>query len=337
MSFYLRKSISAGPVRFNLSKSGIGMSTGVKGFRVGTGPRGSYVRAGRGGVYYRQTLGSAPRSKGVKARELPFVEPNVDDFSAVSLEQDIADLADVSRSDLVRRIQEAAALKKPSWFTGPLSYKQRKADWLAERACPVFYELDTDLHAAYEQLVEAGQRLQRTPGRWYDKTEGTVTGAAVNKGNAGASATVDRVPLSVALSALPSPTFNFDPLTFVAPTRRLVFLPDQVIVLQGKTGVGSLDYAGMQIEVNARRFITPTVPSGVTPVGQTWKYVNTKGGPDKRYKDNPQFAVLAVWELDIFHRHAGFEFHTAFSDESAVNDFSAAVQTLMSVLPTQTA
>ena len=37
MGFYLRKSVRVGPVRFNLSKSGIGMSTGIKGFRVGTG------------------------------------------------------------------------------------------------------------------------------------------------------------------------------------------------------------------------------------------------------------------------------------------------------------
>lgn len=62
MGFYLRKSVSAGPFRFNLSKSGIGMSTGVKGLRVGTGPRGAYVHAGRGGIYYRQSLGAPRRS-----------------------------------------------------------------------------------------------------------------------------------------------------------------------------------------------------------------------------------------------------------------------------------
>jgi hypothetical protein len=49
MPFYLRKSISAGPFRFNLSSSGIGLSVGVKGVRIGTGPRGHYVHAGRGG------------------------------------------------------------------------------------------------------------------------------------------------------------------------------------------------------------------------------------------------------------------------------------------------
>jgi hypothetical protein len=59
MGFYIRKSKKVGPFRFNLSKSGIGTSVGVRGFRVGTGPRGNYVHAGRNGIYYRQQWGSA--------------------------------------------------------------------------------------------------------------------------------------------------------------------------------------------------------------------------------------------------------------------------------------
>jgi len=34
VGFYLRKSLSVGPFRFNLSKSGVGLSTGIKGFRI---------------------------------------------------------------------------------------------------------------------------------------------------------------------------------------------------------------------------------------------------------------------------------------------------------------
>jgi len=58
MAWYLRKSVKVGPVRFNLSKSGIGTSVGVKGFLVGVRPNGkSYIHAGRYGLYYRQELG----------------------------------------------------------------------------------------------------------------------------------------------------------------------------------------------------------------------------------------------------------------------------------------
>jgi len=57
MGWYLRKSAKVGPVRINLSKSGIGYSFGVKGARIGTGPRGPYVAGGRYGIYFRRFLG----------------------------------------------------------------------------------------------------------------------------------------------------------------------------------------------------------------------------------------------------------------------------------------
>lgn len=56
MGLYLRKSFRFGPLRLNLSKSGLGLSAGAKGLRIGTGPRGAYVHAGRGGLYFRQSL-----------------------------------------------------------------------------------------------------------------------------------------------------------------------------------------------------------------------------------------------------------------------------------------
>lgn len=64
MGFFFRKSIKAGPLRINLSKSGIGLSAGVKGARISTGPRGTELHLGRKGIYYRQKLGS----KGQAAR-----------------------------------------------------------------------------------------------------------------------------------------------------------------------------------------------------------------------------------------------------------------------------
>lgn len=56
MGFYLKKGFNIGPVRINLSKSGVGVSVGGKGLRFGSGPKGNYVHAGRGGLYYRKSL-----------------------------------------------------------------------------------------------------------------------------------------------------------------------------------------------------------------------------------------------------------------------------------------
>jgi hypothetical protein len=57
MPFYIRKAFRLGPVRINLSKSGLGASVGMKGARLSTGPRGTQVNAGRYGLYYRKRLG----------------------------------------------------------------------------------------------------------------------------------------------------------------------------------------------------------------------------------------------------------------------------------------
>ena len=68
MGFYLRKSFRAGPIRFNLSKSGIGASFGVTGARAGVSSQGrTYVHGGRGGVYYRKSLGGGRRRQGAPA------------------------------------------------------------------------------------------------------------------------------------------------------------------------------------------------------------------------------------------------------------------------------
>ena len=57
MGLFIRKSFRVGPIRFNLSKSGIGVSAGVTGARIGVGPRGAYVAGGRGGLYFRESIG----------------------------------------------------------------------------------------------------------------------------------------------------------------------------------------------------------------------------------------------------------------------------------------
>ena len=64
MALSFRKSIKAGPLKINLSKSGIGLSTGMKGAHVGMSSRGRpYVSGGANGVYYRKSLGKASGKK----------------------------------------------------------------------------------------------------------------------------------------------------------------------------------------------------------------------------------------------------------------------------------
>ncbi|WP_192822744.1 DUF4236 domain-containing protein [Rufibacter sp. LB8] len=64
MGFYFRKSAKVGPFRLNFSKSGIGVSAGVKGARVSMGPSGTFVHLGAGGIYYKKRLGTNTKPSG---------------------------------------------------------------------------------------------------------------------------------------------------------------------------------------------------------------------------------------------------------------------------------
>jgi len=63
MGFYLRKAFSAGPIRLNLSKGGLGVSAGVTGARLGINKNGAYVHGGRHGLYFREQLGKERRKQ----------------------------------------------------------------------------------------------------------------------------------------------------------------------------------------------------------------------------------------------------------------------------------
>jgi hypothetical protein len=60
MNLFYRKALHLGPLRLNLSKSGLGASVGVTGARVGVDAKGKgYVAGGRNGIYFRETLETA--------------------------------------------------------------------------------------------------------------------------------------------------------------------------------------------------------------------------------------------------------------------------------------
>src|ERR1700678_3419505 len=105
MGFYIRKSVSVGPFRFNLSKSGVGVSTGIKGFRVGAGPRGNYVQMGRGGIYFRQTL---PSFHGQRTpSEVPEQQTSSVDFNEIE-SGSVSQMVDSSSVGLLEKIDSKA-------------------------------------------------------------------------------------------------------------------------------------------------------------------------------------------------------------------------------------
>jgi hypothetical protein len=55
--------------------------------------------------------------------------------------------------------------------------------------------------------------------------------------------------------------------------------------------VGAVGYKELRVAVSQTRFIEDSAPRDAQVVDHTWRYVNKKGGPDRRFANNPQLPV----------------------------------------------
>jgi Protein of unknown function (DUF4236) len=335
MSFYLRKSVKAGPFRVNLSRSGIGLSTGVPGLRIGTGPRGSYVRIGAHGVYYQQTLSESARSGQTRPRRpQPQLRPGTgadvvmeDVNGATTLE-----LADASPSEMVSQVNAAARhvsllpLAILLWLpviTIPLAVLLRARD-KARRTVVAFYEVDGTPAARFQALANSFVAVQQCAAHWHVTAEGAVRTTRQYKTNAGASALTRRARGRADLGGPAVLVTNIAVPSLHARKRSVYFLPDRILVRDGRR-YADIPYPNCRITGTATNFIEAgSVPRDAERVGTTWKYVNKGGGPDRRYKTNPQLPIMRYGELALTAQ-PGFSFVWQSSNAVAVSALSAAL------------
>jgi len=64
--------------------------------------------------------------------------------------------------------------------------------------------------------------------------------------------------------------------------------------------VGAISYKNLYLSVYASNFIEDErVPRGSLIVGQTWQYVNKRGGPDKRFTNNHEIPIVEYGYIDL--------------------------------------
>jgi hypothetical protein len=340
MTFYLRKTVKAGPFRVSLSRSGIGMSTGVPGLRVGTGPRGSYIRVGAHGVSYRQTL-SHPGGKGraVPRRSPPHYGQRVPAADEVLMEDvtgaTTVELADASPSELINQLNEAARyfsllpLVILLWvpvITIPLAILLRARD-KARRTVVVFYEVEDTAAARFQALVDSFTAVQQCASHWHVTAQGAVVTTRQYKVNSGASAIIRRDRARADLAGPPVLGSNIAVPSLHASKRSVYFLPDRIVIRDGRQ-YADMPYQHCHISGSATRFIeSGQVPGDADRVGTTWKYVNKRGGPDRRYKSNPQLPIMQYGEINL-SAPPGFNFIWQTSRAVAASALSSALSAM---------
>jgi hypothetical protein len=328
MSFYIRKSVRVGPLRFNLSKSGIGVSAGVPGFRVGMGPRGNYVHAGRGGLYYRATLPSPSRNP-TTLKSLPLgphrtVVPSLDPTMAPAEEIEsgsVTMMKDDSAADLLAELNE----KRRRWRIAPiiavvgvitilLAWRSllpigQVAVFVAvcvavasayesdvlRKSTVIMYDLESDAIGSYQRLVSAIQGFAQANKLWHVQSRAEVLD---RKYHAGAQSEITRSPTSIRMGSPQYVKCNIDVPAINVGRQTLYFFPDRLLVFDSES-VGAVGYAALAVERLPTRFIeADSVPLDAKVVDRTWRFVNKKGGPDRRFKDNRE---LPICEYEAIH------------------------------------
>lgn len=363
MGFYLRKSISVGPLRFNLSKSGIGVSAGVKGLRIGTGPRGNYVHMGRSGLYYRATLPplsspTQPSSSRIQPAQPVALQPASQTHAPLEeIESaDIHKIVDSSSRELLKELNEKQNATRltpivawisgislviglisgwPGWLLGLMVlaagggiYAAHNRDVLAKTVV-LFYDFDSEMETAYGQLHSCAARLASSSAIWHIEASGKVHD---RKYHAGASSLVQRKPTSIRRIEPPFVKTNIETFAIGVGRQTLHFFPDRVLVYD-TNGVGAVSYEELNITVSAKRFIeSDAVPRDAKVVDHTWQYVNKSGGPDRRFKGNKELPVCLYEEVALTSR-SGLNELLQISQLGVSESFASVIALLGRVLP----
>lgn len=322
MPFYIRKSVSVGPFRLNLSKSGLGLSAGITGLRFGTGPSGNYVHMGRGGIYYRKTLGSKSPSRlnprppelvpGVVEAPLQPGEEAIESASVLQMvpatAKDLLDQVNAAKERLAiwPWIAAPGALATAlTWLSGMKQVPVGIAAvtgvvvlacrWWEKprRNVVLMYDIEEGRKQAYEKLVDAFTNLQKTTAWHVSATSAVHDG----RRNANATSNIRRHAITPAIGTPKWIVTNIDTPAIPVGRQKIYFFPDRIL-FESPEGLGAIEYDELNLEVVPSYFIEDDrPPSDAKIVDYRWQFTNRDGSRDKRFNNNRELPVCEYRDL----------------------------------------
>jgi hypothetical protein len=334
MGFRFRRSIKIVPgIRLNLSRAGPSVSLGVRGLHHAIGLRGtrttlSIPGSGVSWSTYR-AYSSAPQSQpgrrltavadpSVAFPEAKKNEPSATVFESAAIEELVAQ----STSELAPILD--GAQKQWGWspivlalalsaFALAALYHSQPATigalvfgiiaWPAMaildrkgRTITLEYNLNDDLERNFHRLVSAFnglaacQRVWRVPSEMHQSDW---------KRNAGAAYTDkrDKISATLGLPHLIKSNLTFPALLLGEET--IYFAPDAILIV-ARNRVAALRYDEIEVSARSIRFIeSEGVPLDAQVIGETWQFVNKKGGPDRRFANNRRLPICSYGEMDL--------------------------------------
>lgn len=339
MGFYIRKALKVGPLRFNLSRSGIGVSAGIKGLRLGTGPRGNYIHMGRGGLYFRQSLNS-PNERRVEHPGARHPNPLPQFLSEGDLSGTVGPLQEIesgtvdqmvgaSSAELLREINEkrkrarllpAAVVVTLSMLVMLLLGAVNSGSQLLIGLAVVvgvaggticwLASLKDELRKTTIIMYHLEPNVEAAYAKLHDAFAILTSCERIwhiearadvrnTKYHAGAGSMLKRTMIKPSIGAPPLVKCNVEVPLLPVGKQTLAFMPDHLLVFE-QSSVGAVDYSDLTPTYDESRFVEEeSVPVDATVVDHTWRYVNKNGGPDRRFNNNREIPICLYDQIHL--------------------------------------
>ena len=170
----------------------------------------------------------------------------------------------------------------------------------ARRTVVLFYDVNDAPAAWFDAMVTNWAWLTGANQLWREVQSGRVHTTYQHKTNAGASNLVNRIPAVAGVNGPRHLATNVAVPSLVAGRSSLYFLPDRVLLLDNKHYT-DISYRHLRTNAYRQRFIESSgrIPKDARQVDQTWQYVNVKGGPDRRFANNPILPIMLYGNVDF--------------------------------------
>lgn len=307
MGFNFRKTINLGNgLKINLSKSGIGYSFGVPGVRYSQSAKGkkkmTYSIPGTGISYSNDLSGKKQKSKNSSSKQpKTSVKEQINDIEWVENSNDdefINAINTFRKRDnlivafiIISTIVLTLLVMTPLIIIGGLIilgvYLVFRNNSLK---IDIEYDFDETNAQYYELLQKFLNEIASSDKLWLIETKYNNTG-----NNA------VRIPAKITQKVPYYMKTNISSSCLTIGDKEIYFLPNKVL-LSARYKTSGVDFSELEFEFGETTFAEQQgVPKDSEVDGYTWLYINKKGEPDKRYKNNPKFPKCLYGTINIKH------------------------------------
>lgn len=361
MGFRFRRSIKILPgLRLNLSGSGASVSVGPRGFHYTVGPKGTRVTAGIPGTGlswseytpHARSRPDVPRISESSFQDEPLapadepINPALAAIENAPAEEinaySTTELAPILNS-ASRKLRFAPLIQLLSIlvFVAALFHANQLSLGLSalyatafvpiaifldryRRSVRIVYTPQGTVAQIARALADSFEDLLACKSIWIIRAEGST---ADWKRNAGATTLSQRKKANVRFDTPSCICGGSKFPTLKLGADEIYLLPDAALIItQGS--VAAVHYQDLEVSNSRTRFIEEeSVPADSPIVGRTWRYVNKKGGADRRFNFNKELPICVYGEMG-FRSEGGLNCKIHCSNPAAPDRLSNVIEVL---------